>query len=172
MGMVAVGGKPPLKLNHRHEGLMNWLVMNPHRTLGEAARELNYTRAWISTVINSDLFQAEYKARCAMMGEIAAFSITERLGKLADITLERVEQRLDSPEASDAFLVSTMNSTLDRLGFTPKAAKGAQEGGFVQNNTIIVTGDSLAQARERAAQVHSKVLELSAEPMKVVGEED
>ncbi len=160
---TVVGAKPPVRMNHRHEGLLNFLVMNPQATQREAAKVMKLTECWVSTVVNSSLFQQEYKARCVLMGELAVHSHVDKLGRVGAKVMEAIEKRLDgeldeglaSVPVSENFLVSTMNGVLDRLGLLPNR----KDGGDVTNNTqnvFLVDAEGLKEARERAAELHTK----------------
>lgn len=133
------------RLNHRHQGILNWLVLNPHRALGECASELGYTQAWLSSVVHSDAFQAVYRARCAELGSIATHTISARLGGLAEAALSSAEETIRAGLASEKFVGDTMKTTLQALGYTPERA----EGGLEVHQHLHVDADVLRRARER-----------------------
>ena len=138
------------KLNHTHDAIMRWLVLNPGRTQGECAVELGMTQAWLSQVINSDMFQAEYRRRCAEAGVADTFAMQSRLGVIGAKALAEIEARLDGGEASERFLTDTAKMTLESLGYgSPAQASASAPVALVVNATII------NEARERAAQQHT-----------------
>jgi hypothetical protein len=47
------------KLNHRHLGVMLWLLEHPSATLTECSKAVGYSRSWLSRVVNSPEFKAE-----------------------------------------------------------------------------------------------------------------
>jgi hypothetical protein len=61
------------KLNRRHFGVLAWLLEHPTSTLTEGAKVLGYSRPWLSRIVNSPAFQAEYtRSRRLRMDEIAS----------------------------------------------------------------------------------------------------
>lgn len=132
------------KLNYRHEAILIWLLENPDRKLGDCARELNYTQAWLSTVINSDMFQELYKRRCEERGQIAIHSTINRLGRISALALEQIERKLEAGAVSEKFLLDVSSQTLDRLGFSKPTAEQAPHVHFH------VDANDLIAARERS----------------------
>ena len=138
---------------------MQWLVLNPTRTQGDCARELAYTEPWLSTIINSDMFQAEYKSRCKEAGTIATHTIQSKLGGIAAKVLERIEEKLDEEglnAPTERFLGDTANMALDKLGYgSAKNGKSVD----VPGASIVVKGDLLIQAREEAREMKTIEME-------------
>lgn len=147
-------------MNHRHEGLLTWLLLNPHRPLGDCARDLGYTQAWVSNVVHSDMFQALYRAECAKRNEIAVHTISSKLGRLTAAVLDRSIERIENGTATEKFLDNTRRGCLEALGYTSKR----EEAGPQKHLHVHVDGQTLIAARERAAQAHlgrsAQVLEL------------
>lgn len=146
------------KLSHRHQGIIVWLISNPHRKLGDCANDLGYTQAWLSRIVHSDLFQAEYQELCAKMGEVAVHSTVARLGELAHMAMDRTEDILRSPGPAPQFVLGVMNSTLDKLGYLPKSKDKIPQ----EHVHFHINAEDLARAREHAAQVHSRPIEINA----------
>lgn len=169
-GLAPVENNRIQSLNYKHEAILVWLIENPHLKLRDCARAMNMTLPWISTVIHSDLFQAEYRKRCKERGDIAVHSTAARLGQLGAMAMEKLEERLEATgenAMNDQSLISVMNSTLDKLGFTPESRKGG--GLYVENaNVLVVSADDLKAARERALELHTpKIVEAIAEEASV-----
>lgn len=51
------------KLNRRHLGIMQWLFDHPGSTLTECAKNIGYSRSWLSCIVNSPEFRDEYNKR-------------------------------------------------------------------------------------------------------------
>lgn len=134
------------KLNHRHQQICNWLLMHPDRTQGDCARELNYTEAWLSMIINSDAFQALYQQRAEATGQVAVHSIANKLKGVAGLALEKAAEKLQGPMCSEQFLGNTMKETLKALGYSGNDTQPQ----YHQHEHIHVDGTLLVQARERA----------------------
>lgn len=130
-----------------HEMILTWLITNPDKTQGECAREFNVTEVWLSTVINSDVFQARWAERRTAMangvdGQIMASAKTVALKALA--RLEKVVEVSPDPE----LILSTTDKLLGRLGYGPKTTGAAVS--VTQNNTFLsVDAATLAEARKR-----------------------
>lgn len=139
------------RLSHRHEGILVWLIENPDRPLGECAKELGYTPAWISTVIYTDMFQEEYQRLCKEKRVIATHTIANRLGRIGAKALDLIEKRLEAGAVSEKFLQSVAADTLDRLGFT------SQKETTENHLHLHVDPQMLERARERQRARFAKV---------------
>ena len=133
-------------LNHKHEGVMRWLLLNPERTQGDCARDLGYTEPWISRIINSDMFQAEYKRRCRETGVVDAHSTRARISGLAATAMEKLHAKIELPTAEPRLLKETADMALKHLGYGAPVVAADDAGG----RTINVAGDLIVQAREAA----------------------
>lgn len=135
-------------LNHRHEQIINWLISNPDKNQGDCARFFNYSEAWLSQVINSDMFQMQYRRRCEEVGTLAVHTIHAKLSGAAAIALDKVVERIESGAASERLLSDTMRTTLQGLGFTaPIQGTPAPQ----RHLHVHVDAADLMAARERAA---------------------
>lgn len=141
-------------LNYRHEQIVNWLVCNPHRTLGECAAEFNYTQPWLSQLIHSDSFQAVYRTRCEEMKVPMLHSIGNKLSALAAAGLDEQLRRVETGVASEDFVVEATTNALKALGYLGNAAAGPPAPQVHEH--IHVNASDLAQARERAALVNTQ----------------
>lgn len=148
---------PLLKMNHRHDALLEWLIANPHRNLKECAKDLGYCPQTIYLVVNSDLFQAMYAERCKERGAIASHLFDSRIRGVASLALEKTEERLRSTklnpitletesDVSDRFLGDATKTALMSLGYL----NGNRETAPSQHLHIHVNEEDLAEARERS----------------------
>lgn len=137
-------------MNHRHEAILTWLLLNPHRTLEECARELGYTRSWLSLVIHSDMFQAVYRAECERRNEVAVHTITAKLSQLTVRAIEKAHERIEAGTASERFLAETQKNSLAALGFGSRPSAGEAQ----KHLHVHVDAQTLMAARERAATFH------------------
>ena len=138
-------------MSHRHQAVLTWMLANPDRKLSECATELGYTRAWISCIVHSDVFQSALARHQEQIMEGTVLSLNEKLTGIAHEAADQLMEQLEHT-AEPKFLLETMDKTLSKLGYgAPRAGTnifmpGAQQ----QNNTV--TPDILAKAREAAAQ--------------------
>ena len=147
---------PLLKLNHRHDALVEWLIANPHRTLKDAAAVLDYSPATIYNVVGSDLFQARYRERCEERGEVAIQLFENRIRGIAGLALDKTEglltaQKLDPitgemvDDVDPRFVQDTTKTALQALGYL----SNNREPDVSQHLHIHVGAEELAEARER-----------------------
>lgn len=138
------------RLSHRHEQLLNWLVLNPDRSLRECADQFQISQSWLSQVIHSDLFQHALKEKQLAIGLRVAESIPAKLRRVADIAVEKLTEKLEQTEDAD-FILDATDKILHRMGYAPQSARnpaGAPGMGAPaqQNNFFISSGD-LQEAR-------------------------
>jgi hypothetical protein len=139
-------------LTPRHDAIITFLVANPAMKKGDVARRFGVSPAWLSTVINSDVFQAKLRERQDEFFSAATESTREKLSRLANETLDKLIEKVEvETETSEIRAMATL--ALDRLGYNAFGGPGqalAGAGGNVQNNFFIgVERDTLARARER-----------------------
>lgn len=132
-----------------HEMILTWLILNPARTQGECAAEFGVTEAWLSTVINSDCFQARWAERRAAMAGGVDGVLIGAAREVALKSLRRLSEKVDCVEDPE-LLLNTTDKLLGRLGFGPKTA-GAAGPNIGTQNVFVVDQDLLAQARARIA---------------------
>ncbi len=99
------------RLNYRHEAIVNWLIANPNKTLGECSREMGYTQSWLSSVIHSDMFQAAYTERARELGEITTHTVKDKLTRATSLALDRTIEELEGTP-SDRFIEGTTRNLL------------------------------------------------------------
>lgn len=132
------------KMRISHEMILNWLMLNPEKTQGVCAKEFGVTEAWLSTVINSDCFQARWTARRMMMDKRSVELAEAKMRGVVDRGLERLEEMVEtSPDPR--FVLDTTDKILGRLGYGPKTGAGLSVN--VQANTFMVSKEVLAAAR-------------------------
>lgn len=144
---------PISSINHRHEQIINWLIANPHLSLGECARTFNYTQNWLSQVIHSDMFQAIYRRRVEEEGGLVVHTMANKLTGLAAAVVDKTLERIEMGLASERFLSDTTETVLGALGYSAKALPQQAQ----QHLHVHLTPEDLVQAREaRASQVEGQ----------------
>ena len=158
---------PLKKMSHRHQAVLTWLIANPHRSLKECAADLHYTPEWVRILVNTDIFQAHYRERCAEVGAIAAHDFENRIRGIAALAIEKTEERLSSTrvdpatgkeisEVSDRFLADVTKNVLTALGYVG----GNREPDTSTHLHIQVNEDDLREARARA---NENIVDVTAE---------
>ena len=136
-------------LSATHVQIMDWIIANPHRSLGECAETFGYTQGWLSQIIHSDCFEALLAERqIELFGEVK-LTVRDRVIGLAHESLRRLTEKVAVEQDTDK-VANAADIALKALGFGAKAAPAAV-GNFTQNNTVVVNSvdpKTLAQARE------------------------
>lgn len=143
-----------------HERLADWMLANPHLTLGDAAKHFEVSRSWLSIVKNSDCFKIYWATRSGEFSGVLTEKVTDSIMDLrnktaavTELALDELSRRLDgAPEAipTDTLLdVSQMG--LKALGYGAKAASASPTVN-VNISTGLVSADDLAKARQRALE--------------------
>lgn len=145
-------------LSYRHEAILDWLVLNPDKSQGDCALALGYTQAWLSQVINSNLFQARLAMLLQEKREHGIFTVAEKLAGLADLAIERTIKHVEV-SADPAFVLSAAEVALKRLGYGAKAP--VPTGPVTVNNTLVVaTQNGLQEAVQIMRQVKANTPEM------------
>jgi len=143
--------KQLVNLSHAHEMIINWLVVNPDRSLRECSDHFGYTQAWLSTVIHSDLFQAALRERQEAIAVKVAESIPAKLRRAGDIAIEKLTTALEQNE-DPKFLLDATDRLLHRMGYAPQSSRnpaGAPTGhGGVQQNNFFISAGEIHEARQ------------------------
>lgn len=88
----------PLKVRYTHADMIDFIIANPGVAQGQLAARYGYTQAWVSTVINSDAFQAALaKRREEVVDPLLVVSLRERFQALTVRSLEKLMEELDKP---------------------------------------------------------------------------
>jgi len=154
-----------------HERLADWMLANPHLSMGDAAKHFDVTRTWLSIVKNSDCFKIYWATRSGEFSNVLTEKVTDSIidlrtktAAVTELALDELSRRLDgAPEAipMDTLLdVSQMG--LKALGYGAKAASPSPTVN-VNISTGLVSAEDLANARKRALEGYG----ISSEPAKL-----
>lgn len=139
------------KLNNTHEAILDWLLLNPEKSLRECADHFGYTQAWLSTVINSDAFRVQYsKLRGDVHARVCA-DVPTRMTRISEIALDKLAEMVEKSEDAD-FILETSDKILNRMGYGPKAVVKSTVNNTQNNTTFLVSADDLALARQNFGQ--------------------
>ena len=145
-------------LSNKHEMIMNWMLVNPDKSLRECADNFGISQSWLSTLIHSDIFQAQLAARHEGIRARIADTIPQKMRVAADIGIQKLAEKLEQSEDPD-FILDATDKLLHRMGYAPArvGAPPPQGGsGNVQNNFYVSAGD-LALAREKMAAIGQQI---------------
>ena len=135
------------KLNHRHEHIVEWLVVNGDKTLTQCAAAFGYTIPWISQMVNSDLFQVKYKEMCEERKVAAVHTVSAKMNSAVSLALDKTIEKLGPDgECTEQFLQGATNGLLDRLGY------GVKEISVQQHQHLHLTSEDLIRAKDSARE--------------------
>lgn len=151
---TGVGGVPPAKLSHTHEQIINWLILNPDRSMRECADTFGYTQSWLSTLVRSDLFQAALAERQHQVALRVVQSIPQKLAAVADMALDKLADMVQETEDKE-FILDAADKALHRMGYAPQSSRNpagspgqfSQGGVSIQQNNFVITAGDLEEAR-------------------------
>lgn len=144
------------KLNFTHERILDWLLQNPDKSMRECADTFGYTQAWLSTVVNSDAFQVQWKALSGNVHSRVVADVPARMQRIAEVALDKLADAVASSEDKD-FILETSDKILHRMGYAPKASGAKANGVMVVNNTFTVSAGDLAEARGNFGRVEKEI---------------
>lgn len=155
-------------LRPKHHAIMDFMLANPRIPYSGVAAEFGVTQAWLSTVINSDIFRAQLNARRGLMDEHVNRDIVTRLQTLAKKGLTEMEAILDDEEVSASTKLEVAKTSLTALGYLGAKSSTSPVQVNIQTNTQNITtrSDILQAARDRLqaqaldrAQAHGLTIE-------------
>lgn len=135
------------KVSFRHEHIIDWLLANPgEKNMESLCQQLNVSRPWLSIVMNSDAFRAEYERRREEYNKELGETVVAKMYKAASKALDNVISELDDAEIDPRFALDVVDKTTNRLGFGAKA--GATPLVEVNQHLHVVDSQLLAEARQ------------------------
>lgn len=156
----------PQKVNWWYERLVDWMLLNPERTLGDAAREFNVSQPWLSVVKNSDAFKAYYEARSAAFSDKlegqainCLTGVKEKVTIAAEAALDEINRRLQTTGAvlplRDLMDIAKMD--LAKQGYSATAKQSASSSVVVNIGSGISRAE-LAAAREKMRLISGAIV--------------
>ncbi len=157
------------RVNHTHVFMMDWLICNPGRSLRDLSAVIGYDRAWVSQVVNSDMFQAMYQQR---LRDSMMEAGDEREAKLKAGAIEAVDcirQRLEGTltaqgsiiPPSEKFIIDAAKVLLPAAGYAAPSVSKASE--TQRHLHLHVDSTVLERSRERMRARFGTLVETTAE---------
>ena len=88
------------KVRYSHDGMIDMIVQNPWISQNDLAHQFGYTAAWVSTIMQSDAFQARMAARREeIVDPMLKVTLEERFKAMVTRSLEVLQQKLSAPAA-------------------------------------------------------------------------
>ncbi len=141
--------------------IADWLIANPGKGQNaECASAFNITQSWLSTLLGTDAFRAMMLIKQGAVFEEVVIPLREKISGVAHRSIEKMGEILDN--TNDERLVREIGKDmLNSLGYGANA-KGPVHIGDV-HNTLTVSPENLAAARERQSKHYRRELESPAE---------
>ncbi len=140
----------------QHEALADLMLTEPHLSLGDCAKRLGFTLAWLSVVKNSDSFKDYWALRRLKHNEGLTVGIREKAAALAELTLDVLLEDTQTKVLAGAMSSAEARETLDlvskRFGFDGTVSQQKNQPAVVLN-VGIVPEEALAAAREKMRRV-------------------
>lgn len=120
-----MSAKPPVKINLSHEALADLIIARQangealHQ--GELAKEFGWSQAWLSTVMNTDLFKGYLAKRKAEISDpVFAASLGTKFEALGHAVTERLESRVKVMDDRNLLALAELTAKTSSLGgFNP-----------------------------------------------------
>lgn len=144
------------RVRWNHDALIDQMIAEPQLTQNELAITFGRTPAWISTLINSDAFQARLEARRKeIIDPTLTAGVGERLRALADVSLQRLLDKVSTPvqTVSDDFLLQTTKVVVQALGYGARPTSGAAN---VNVGVVVQVPPKAATTQEWMASVEPR----------------
>ncbi len=149
----------PIRFNAWYETIIDLRIANPEMSQRQMAMTLGKSESWLSLVINSDAFKAQYEKRRAEHSKRIGDLAESRLHQVATKALDRLAETLDKKELKPEFVLDATDTLFARLGYGGKQPNVAPAAPPQQNGVVIqviapVSAPTLrqAQATIRAAE--------------------
>ena len=144
---VSYEASKPKKMNWWYDKIVEVMIACEGRmNLYEIADMMNVTPVWLSKVVNSDGFKEVFEARKDETFGTLADSVRERVERVANLSLEAIEERLTSERHKIGVgqLTKTASEALKALGYGGRTQGPAAP----PQDPHAVSNEMLARARE------------------------
>lgn len=126
------------KVRYTHEAMIEQIIMRPEISQGELALMFGFSDAWISTVINSDAFQAKLaQVKEELINPEIRIQINERFRALATRSVQVLMEKLSKPADQVSDQVALRAAEL--------GAKALGLGGNAPAMTTVITSEDRLQ---------------------------
>lgn len=179
-GLTPAKREPVKRLSHRHKRVLDFMVRNPEMRLQDVATAVGYTNAWVSTIVHSDLFQAEFDKRRAIFENQDNRALTAKIDKIAHEGLDQLFDHIALSVDDDDFdeLDGPSFNEVKQVTELALKASGYLSGGNkaptvnIQNNQTVqtpaVAASTLETARARIINGNADSSESSSQAPKAI----
>ena len=141
-----------LHLSNTHNSIADWLIANPGKgQMGKCAAVFEISRAWLSTLIHQDAFQAMLKHKQGKAFEEVVIPLHEKIAGVAHASIEKLGEIVETTQ-DERLVREIARDTMGSLGYGPSTRPPAVLVDNSTHNTLNVDSSALAEARERRSQ--------------------
>jgi len=138
--------------NRWYSAIADILIRAPAASNNDIAKELGKAPNTISMIVNTDMFNEYLAQRKDEWRRTHDFTLLNKLTKVAELSLDSVIEQFEKKkdQVPLALATSTMNSALDRLGYTPKTSPAVEVtvNNDARTQTVVVQGVSATALEE------------------------
>lgn len=145
-----------------------WVLLNPHKTQREIAKDLGYTEAWVSTLMATDMFKEKMKELQETYHATAFIDVRSKTEAAANMALDRLIHVLENDrenKLTPTYILEATNKLLERFDKIQQAGQGApQQAGGVTVNIGVAAEIQQALQSVNAARAQLPPLEHKDDP--------
>ena len=135
------------KVRYTHIDMIDFIIANPGTGLRNIGARYGFSIGWISNVMASDAWKAAMAARrTELVDPVLTATITERFEGMTQLSLQRLQEKLEAPQVSDQVVLKAVELGAKALGVGGNAAPPPPP-----------AGDHLAQLANRLIELQSRV---------------
>jgi hypothetical protein len=150
-------GRGIQRVKYSHDAMIDLVLQRPGITQNEVALYMGYSVGWVSSIMNSDAFQARLAARkTELVDPVIVKTIEERMETLAHQSLEVVQKKLAATENPD-LAIKALELSTKALGM------GARQQNITQQNNYVVALPPKAESEQAwASQAKGELIDAVA----------
>lgn len=108
----------PKRLNEGHKALVDMVLANPTATAKELGALLEYSEVYVQILMRTDSFrEALATRREELIDPMLRETLQARIDALADVSVERLLEKLNKPVVSDKLVTDAVDIALRAKGF-------------------------------------------------------
>lgn len=140
------------RLKPLHLSIMDYMLAHPQLPMSALAAHFDKSLSWVSTVTNTDIFQAQLAERRAQIQSLVDAEIKDKALGLARKGLDALSDAMDDEATSVAMKHTITRTGLEVMGYLGKGGPSVTVNNNTQNNTVVndpTVVDAVAEARKR-----------------------
>lgn len=148
------------RLNYAHDQMIDIIIANPGISQNEVALRVGYSASWVSTVMQTDAFQARLAERSKeIVDPSIRASIEENFKGMLSRSMEILRHKLDRlpGDIPDNLALRTLELSSRALGFGARVLPVAID--FDMNSRLDKLGSNLTQLLRRKKAEESSTIE-------------